>query len=243
MAEQRARRRAASPAWPRLERRRAPQVLAQDVVNPAVIDVSLDDIGGLDNIKSTLVRARAAGPAPRRRARAAAGRVTGAARRAVQRGDRAAAAAAPVLHVAAAPGQGRAAVRAAGHREDHAGQGARPGPASPRPARLGAPRPAGGRRVPPGRHRRRGARAARRRWRGSPARASSTCGPARCRASGLATRRSWCRPRSRWRTRSSRASSSSVRPARAPPGPARTPRRGCEPAAARAGALLGRGLL
>ncbi len=52
----------------------------------------------------------------------------GAARRAVQCGDRAAAAAAPVLHVAAAPGQGRAVVRAAGHGEDHAGQGARPGP-------------------------------------------------------------------------------------------------------------------
>ena len=107
----------------------APQVLAQDVVNPAVIDVSLDDIGGLDNIKSTLVRARAAGPAPRCCTRAAVGRVTGgAARRAVQCGDRAAAAAAPVLHVPAAPGQGRAVVRAAGHGEDHAGQGARPGP-------------------------------------------------------------------------------------------------------------------
>ena len=35
-------------------------MLALDVVNPAVIDVSLDDIGGLEHIKSTLVRCAAA---------------------------------------------------------------------------------------------------------------------------------------------------------------------------------------
>ena len=35
-------------------------MLALDVVNPAVIDVSLEDIGGLEHIKSTLVRCAAA---------------------------------------------------------------------------------------------------------------------------------------------------------------------------------------
>ena len=35
-------------------------MLALDVVNPAVINVSLDDIGGLEHIKSTLVRCAAA---------------------------------------------------------------------------------------------------------------------------------------------------------------------------------------
>ena len=39
------------------------QVLALDVVNPAGIDVSLDDIGGLEGIKSTLVSCAASLPA------------------------------------------------------------------------------------------------------------------------------------------------------------------------------------
>ena len=52
---------------------------------------------------------------------------------------------------------------------------------------------------------------ARRRWPRRAARASSTCGPACCRTSGSARRRSWCRPPSAWRRSCSPASSSWVR--------------------------------